>query len=262
MIYVGTAGYSYDDWKGVFYPEKVDKKEMLSLYAEEFSFTEVNSTYYSLPNRYMMYNMQAKTPPQFLFVVKAHRTMTHERENSLQDTAAFVAAMRPLVEAGKFGCVLAQFPFSFRLNAANVVYLKEMAQRMEGLETVVEFRHREWIREDIFRFLSEQGLGYVCVDEPRLKNLAPPSARSTGPTGYIRFHGRNSEKWWRHKESYERYDYLYSQEELAGWVPGIASVSKQSPRVFVSMNNHYRGQSVVNARMIREMLKTAGQEVR
>ncbi|MCL6612605.1 MAG: DUF72 domain-containing protein [Peptococcaceae bacterium] len=261
MIYVGTAGYSYDDWKGVFYPEKVDKKEMLSLYAGQFSFTEVNSTYYRLPNRYMMHNMQAKTPPDFQFVIKAHKSMTHERTGNAQDFRSFADALRPLAEAGKLGCVLAQFPQSFRLSGANVAYLRETARRLEGLETVVEFRHREWLREDIFQFLSEQGLGFVCVDEPRLEGLPPPEVRSTGPVAYVRFHGRNREKWYNHRESYERYDYLYTEAELAEWVPGILGLGRRSGKVYVSMNNHYRGQAVINARMIRDMIRSAGGRV-
>lgn len=261
MILVGTAGYSYDDWRGVFYPEKVDKKEMLSIYAGQFYFTEVNSTYYQLPNKYMMYNMQAKTPPNFQFVIKAYKSLTHERVNNAQDFDAFTGALQPLAEAGKLGCVLAQFPQSFRLNGANVTCIKDLGQRLAGISTVVEFRHREWLREDIFRFLKEQGLGFVCVDEPPLKGLIPPEARSTGPTAYVRFHGRNREKWYNHRESYERYDYLYSESELAEWVPGIMGLARESEKVYVSMNNHYRGQAVVNARMIRDMIKSAGGDV-
>lgn len=260
MIFVGTAGYSYDDWKGPFYPEKVDKKQMLSLYARHFCFTEVNSTYYRLPNRFMMYNMQAKAPENFQFVIKAYKSLTHERVNNGQDFSDFADALQPLAESGKLGCVLAQFPQSFRLSGANVAYVKELGVRLAGYGTVVEFRHGEWIREDILAFLKEHGLGYVSVDEPRLKGLVPPEARSTGPIAYVRFHGRNYEKWWNHKESYERYDYLYSKEELAEWVPRITHLDGGCEKVYVSMNNHYRGQAVVNARMIRDMLRAAGAE--
>jgi len=257
MIFVGTAGYSYDDWKGPFYPEKVDKKEMLSFYALHFCFTEVNSTYYRLPNRFMMYNMQAKTPENFHFAIKAYKSLTHERTNNGQDFTAFAEALQPLAESGKLGCVLAQFPQSFRLSGANVAYIKELGVRLAGFDTVVEFRHGEWVREDIFKFLAEQGLGFVCVDEPRLKGLVPPEARATGPVAYVRFHGRNSQKWWNHRESYERYDYLYPEDELAR----IGELARESKKVYVSMNNHYRGQAVTNARMIRDMLRLAGEEV-
>jgi uncharacterized protein YecE (DUF72 family) len=142
-----------------------------------------------------------------------------------------------------------------------VAYVKDLARRFEGIPVVVEFRHGEWLREDIFLFLKEQGLGYVCVDQPQLKGLMPPEARATSKIAYVRFHGRNSQKWWKHRESYERYDYLYAEEELARWVPGIAGLAGQAETVYVSMNNHYRGQAVVNARMIRDMLKAHGEKV-
>ncbi|MGB9803873.1 DUF72 domain-containing protein [Desulfofundulus sp.] len=258
MILVGTGGYSYEDWKGIFYPEKVDKKEMLSLYAREFSFTEINSSYYRMPNRFMFYHMQAKTPPGFQFVVKAYHTLTHEREDTRKDFQDFKAALTPLIETGKFGCVLAQFPSSFRLNDENIDYLKEFRRCMEDIPVVVEFRHQEWINENTFELLEENNLGYVCVDEPLFKTLVPPTVRATSPIGYVRFHGRNYQKWWQHEEAHERYDYLYSEDELKEWAPRIAKLAERTTKTFVSMNNHYRGQAVINGRMIREILQRMG----
>lgn len=107
MLFIGTAGYSYEDWRGIFYPENLDKKEMLGFYAREFNFTEVNTTYYKMPNRFMLYHMQEKTPEGFQFVIKAHREMTHKREDNEQRFTEFKEALKPLVEAGKLGCVLA-----------------------------------------------------------------------------------------------------------------------------------------------------------
>lgn len=262
MILVGTAGYSYEDWKGIVYPEKVDKKEMLSLYAQEFYFTEVNSSYYRMPNRFMFYHMQEKTPPGFQFVIKAYRTLTHERENNEKDFKDFKTALAPLLEAGKFGCVLAQFPTSFRLTDENIDYLKDFRRQMEDVPVVVEFRHQEWINENTFELLEEYNLGYVCVDEPQFKTLVPPAVRATTPIGYVRFHGRNYQKWWQHKETHERYDYLYSDEELKEWAPRIIKLAERTDKTFVSMNNHYRGQAVINGRMIKEILRRMGQPVR
>lgn len=262
MIYVGTAGYSYEDWKGVVYPPKTDKKEMLALYAREFSFAEVNSSFYRLPSRFMFFHMQAKTPPGFQFVVKAYRTLTHERENNEKDFRDFKAALAPLAEAGKLGCVLAQFPTSFRPADENRDYLKEFRERMGEIPVVVEFRHRGWINESTFELLEENGLGYVCVDEPQFSVLVPPAVRATTAIGYVRFHGRNYAKWWRHEQAYERYDYLYSAEELKEWAPRIVRLAEKTEKTFVSMNNHYRGQAVVNGRMIKEILQGMGQPVR
>ncbi|PZM63858.1 DUF72 domain-containing protein [Paenibacillus dendritiformis] len=254
MLLIGTAGYSYEDWKGVYYPEGLDKKERLSFYAREFPFTEVNSSFYAMPNRFMLYHMREKTPEHFQFVIKAYRGMTHKREDNEQHFHDFKEALKPLIEVGKLGCVLAQFPTSFRNRDENRDYLKEFKELMGDIPVVVEFRHEEWIDERIFDLLEEEQLGYVCVDEPQFKTLVPPIIRATGPIGYIRFHGRNYKKWWHHKETHERYDYLYSENELADWVPNIRKLAERTEKTFVSMNNHYRAQAVINGRMLREML--------
>ncbi|MDA8227610.1 MAG: DUF72 domain-containing protein [Desulfitobacterium hafniense] len=255
MILIGTAGYNYEDWIGPYYPEGIDKKEMLSFYAKEFPFTEVNSSYYRMPNRFMFYHMQAKTPANFKFVIKAHKSLTHEREDNAKEFEEFKAALQPLIETEKFGCVLAQFPSSFRNKDENRDYLKLFRDRMDNLPIVVEFRHEEWINENIFELLEDEGLGFVCVDEPQFKTLVPPQARATSRIGYVRFHGRNYQKWWQHKESHERYDYLYSEVELKDWVPKIRKIAEKTEKTFVSMNNHYRGQAVINGRMLRELLQ-------
>lgn len=255
MLLIGTAGYSYEDWRGVFYPEDLDKKEMLSFYAREFSFTEVNSTFYAMPNRFMLYHMQEKTPDNFQFVIKAYKRMTHKREDNEQHFSDFREALKPLMEAEKLGCVLAQFPTSFRNRDENRDYLKEFRERRGDIPIVIEFRHEEWIHERVFDLLEEEELGYVSVDEPQFKTLVPPVVRATSRIGYVRFHGRNDKKWWQHQESHERYDYSYSETELQEWVPKIVKLADQTEKTFVSMNNHYRAQAVINGRMLKGLLE-------
>jgi len=139
--------------------------------------------------------------------------------------------------------------------------LKEFRERLGDLPVVVEFRHEEWIDENVFELLADADLGYVCVDEPQFKTLVPPAVRVTSKIGYVRFHGRNYKKWWHHKKTYERYDYLYSEEELQEWIPKIKKIADNTEKTFVSMNNHYRGQAVINGRMLRDMLKAEGGDV-
>ncbi|PKM80211.1 MAG: DUF72 domain-containing protein [Firmicutes bacterium HGW-Firmicutes-14] len=256
MIYVGTAGYSYQDWIGPVYPEGTKKGEMLEYYAREFMFTEVNSTYYSMPNKYMMWNLAQKTPEEFRFVVKAHRSMTHERSASKEDYDRFMESLQPLAESDKLGGILVQFPYSFHCSKSNIEYVKWLAGCLEGVPAAVEFRNERWINETTFEALRRAEIGYVCVDEPDIKGLVKPVTILTSGIGYVRFHGRNEVKWYNHKESFERYNYLYSEEELSEWVPRIKQLAAKAERVFVSLNNHYQGQAVRNARMVREMLKS------
>ncbi|MHB9093952.1 MAG: DUF72 domain-containing protein [Eubacteriales bacterium] len=255
MILIGTAGYSYPDWVGPVYPEGIKKGEMLEYYAREFMFTEINSSYYGMPNKYMMWNMVQKTPAGFQFVVKTHQSMTHQRTAGKEAYGQFREALQPVVEADKLGGVLAQFPFSFHCTKAHMEYLKWFAGQFAGMPVAVEFRNQKWVCDETFDLLAQNGLAYVCVDEPDVKGLVKPVTAVTAEVGYVRFHGRNAAKWYDHKESYERYNYLYSEDELAEWTPRIREMEAKSQKIFVSLNNHYQGQAVRNARMVREMLK-------
>lgn len=255
MILIGTAGYSYKDWKGVFYPEGLPDSEMLTFYAREFPFTEVNTTFYRMPNRFMLAKMAAKTPPEFQFFIKAFQGLTHKRDPEL--FPEFVAALEPLSAEGRLAGVLAQFPNSFRKNPENQDYLARLREAMgHDIPVVVEIRHREWTEDDTtFELLAEHDLAFACVDEPQFKSLVPPVVRATAEPGYVRFHGRNYQKWWHHAHPDERYDYLYSEDELTDWVPRLQSLATQVHTVYVSMNNHRRGQAVINGRMIRDLIE-------
>jgi len=119
---------------------------------------------------------------------------------------------------------------------------------------VVEFRNMEWIKPQVFDLLRQLSLGFCCVDQPRLRGLIPPIAEVTGPVAYVRFHGRNAAKWWRHDEAWERYDYSYTTEELAEWVPRIKSLDEQAEQTFAFANNHWQGQAVDTARQLKMLL--------
>jgi uncharacterized protein YecE (DUF72 family) len=166
-----------------------------------------------------------------------------------------------MIEQNKFGCVLAQFPNSFKPGDENRDYLRRFRERMGDLPVVVEFRHAGWITDETMELLRENNLGYCCVDEPQLKGLIPPIAVATAPIAYVRFHGRNYQKWWQHDEAHERYSYSYKPEELEEWVPKIQSLDQESRTTYVYTNNHYRGQSVDTVRQLKMMLQQAGGSV-
>ena len=256
MIRVGASGFSYKDWVGPYYPPDLNEQDWLAYYAREFSTCELNFTYYRLPNAKTLARMADKTPPGFLFAVKAFQGLTHERDVSpdAQVFHDFSASLQPLRDADKFGCILAQFPFSFHATKENRDYLRRLRDGLGDLATVVEFRNDGWLTDTTFDLLSELKMGFCCVDEPRLKGLIPPIAKATGPVAYVRFHGRNAAKWWQHEQAWERYDYAYTAEELAEWLPKLKSLDAEAPLTLVYTNNHWKGQAVDTARQLKLML--------
>ena len=254
-ILIGTSGFSYKDWVGPVYPEGLPKQEWLAFYGSEFPTCELNFSYYRIPDAHTLDRMAAKVPEGFLFSVKAYRGITHEREEPEPQMAQFTAALAPLIDAEKFACVLAQFPYSFHANQTNRDYLKRVREGFGDLPAVVEFRSREWISERTFDELRALNLGFCCVDQPRFKSLVPPVAVATGSVAYVRFHGRNREKWWRHDEAWERYDYTYSDEELMEWVDKIHQLDAEAPLTLVYMNNHWQGQAVGTARQLGMLME-------
>ena len=215
MVYIGTSGFSYDDWKGPFYPEDTDKKDMLAHYCRQFGAVEINSTYYAIPSRSTFLSLARKTPAEFKFSVKAYKEMTHVEVHSPDVFQQFLDALAPLVDSGKLGCILAQFPWSFKRTAQNQERLEAFKDAMGNMPTVVEFRNSEWVVAETFDLLRELDLGFCCVDEPALRGLMPRVSAATSPVAYVRFHGRNAQNWWKHEEAWQRYDYLYTEQELA-----------------------------------------------
>ncbi|MDD5448192.1 MAG: DUF72 domain-containing protein [Actinomycetota bacterium] len=257
-VLVGTAGYSYKDWKGTFYPSNAKSTEMLEEYARIFPVVELNSTYYSIPNPERMDSLAERTPPTFEFTVKANREMTHEIKGDKEVFLAFRRSIRPLVDRGKLGCVLAQFPWKFKNTPESLRYLEFVAEMLPGVDVAVEFRNESWERRETFEFLKDLGLGYCCVDEPSLSGLPSRRVEATSKVGYVRFHGRNSTTWWDStRESWERYNYLYSESELREWVGKVKKLSEFTERTYLIFNNHYKGNAPRNARMFERMLKAS-----
>lgn len=254
MIKVGTSGYSYQDWKGPFYPEGLPASRMLEFYASHFHAVELNSPFYRIPEPTMMEAIARKAGGRVEFAVKANQDLTHTREAWAKALPPFLEAVKPLEDARILGCILLQFPYSFKNLPANKEHLLRLKEGFASIPLVVEFRHRGWIREDVFKLLEEHDLGFCCVDEPRLPGLPPPLVRATNRIGYVRFHGRNQATWWEHKEPSERYDYVYTEEELKEWVPKIQALARGTDKCFVFFNNHPKGQAVANAQQMIQLL--------
>lgn len=256
LVFVGTSGFSYSDWKGPFYPATLRSGDMLAYYSRHFTACELNASYYRIPTAATTAALIRKSEGRVRFVVKAHGAMTHQRTASQSDYRQFRESLRPLQDAGLLGAVLAQFPYSFPNTLDHRGYVADLRARLpEGVEMVAEFRHQSWDRSEVVGWLSDLRIGIVNVDEPDLRGLLPPTSHVTSPVGYVRFHGRNREKWFaKRAQPWERYDYLYSEGELREWVPRIRTIARQADRTYVFFNNHWQSQAVANARQLTALL--------
>jgi uncharacterized protein YecE (DUF72 family) len=261
MIHVGTCGFSYRDWVGSFYPDGTKPQAMLEYYAGCFTAVEIDSTYYAIPKPATFESMAVRTPQAFRFTVKAPGSITHVPADGTPEQAdldAFHECLMPLVRAGRFGAVLAQFPNAFRPQRESLARLELLRKEWPDLRLVAEFRHRDWQKDSVLRILQALDIGWCNVDEPQFASLMRPDAQATSTTGYIRFHGRNAAKWWKQEHtSAERYDYTYSAEELVDWLPRIAEVADRTDDTYVFFNNHRNGQAATNARQMAELLEIA-----
>jgi uncharacterized protein YecE (DUF72 family) len=251
-IRVGPAGWSYADWRGRVYPEGGGTKfDTLALVAKYFNTAEINSSFYHPPSpdtaRSWLRRIQHN--PNFVFTAKLYRTFTHERGKATnEDEKLYREGIDPLVEAQKLGAVLVQFPWSFKNEIEERNYLNQLVARFREYPLVVELRHESWNNPRVLQTLEDLGVGLCDIDQPLFSKSIKPSAEVTSAIGYIRLHGRNYQNWFREEANViERYDYLYSRDELEPWITRIKEVSDKAKQTFVIANNHARGQSLVNA---------------
>ena len=253
---IGTSGYYYDDWKGIFYPDNLKKEAYLNYYSDHFNVLELNFTYYRLPEAHQIIRMIEKADKPLYFVVKAFRGITHDITKGSINTVLprFLEGISPLYNDERLGALLFQFPQSFHYTTENRIYLNELLNALHAFPACVEFRNRGWLRDSVYAGLEKLKTGFVCVDEPDLPGLIPPMSLSTSKLGYIRFHGRNKKNWYG-SDSTSRYDYLYSEEELREWLPRIREISAKTEKLFIFFNNHAKAQAVKNSRMLINLLK-------
>lgn len=249
---MGTSGYSFADWVGVFYPAGTRSGEMLDHYQRCFNTVEVNATYYRLPPPATLQRMAERTPADFRFMVKLPASLTHQREGGSRAAAGYGDVVRPLRDAGKYAGALAQFPFSFRRSPPHEDYLRQLKAMLPDHPLFVEFRHASWDHPELEASLHELDLGFCSVDEPALAGLFPRRAGVVGPVAYVRLHGRNAGQWW--SGGAQRYDYLYSRAELEQWAGLIRDLAARAEQTYVFFNNCHAGQAVMNARMMEEIL--------
>jgi uncharacterized protein YecE (DUF72 family) len=252
MIRIGPAGWSYQDWEGIVYPPKKGSKfDPLAYLCEFFDTIELNNTFYRPPTPAMSksWARRVQSNSRFKFTAKLYRNFTHARESLTEtDEGTFKSGLAPLLEAGRLGALLLQFPYSFHNKEENVSYVKDLADRFKEVPLVLEVRHASWDRASAYRFLREIGIGFCNVDQPQVSYSIGPTKTVTGKPGYLRLHGRNVKEWFREDAGRDaRYDYLYSEFELFEISERIRAIAKEAEEVYVITNNHYRGKAACNA---------------
>jgi uncharacterized protein YecE (DUF72 family) len=255
-IRVGPAGWSYTDWEKVVYPPHGSKFDHLAYLSSFFDTIEINSPFYRIPppTHAKSWARRVSANPEFKFTTKVFRGFTHEDAKlEKEDLKAFRNYLDPLMEADRLGAILLQFPWSFKNSPESVEKLATLFEAFGDYPKALEVRHSTFQNPEFFDFLGEHDVAWVNVDQPLFDNSVKPDDTVTGPLAYVRFHGRNYEKWFAHQESWERYNYLYSEKELEPWVERIESMAKNKD-TYVVTNNHFRGQAIVNAGELKESL--------
>ncbi len=276
-VRVGTCSWADETLTKVWYPKGVRSGEArIRHYAERFDTVEANSTYYRLPDAELVGNWAERTPEGFTMHVKAFGLMTRHpvkleglpedlrdvmpvdekgrvdrppRELRAEVFRRFARALEPLRERGKLGGILLQFPSYIVYKPISLEYIEWAADQLPGDELLVEFRHRSWLddenRAQTLSFLESRGLTYVIVDAPKTeaKNLVPTVVARTSKTAYVRFHGRNASTWNKRTGSAaERFDYLYSEQELEEWVEPLKELALDTESVYAMFNNNGRSE--------------------
>lgn len=258
----GPAGWLYKDWEEIVYPrQKPTGFDQLRYIADFFDTVEINSSFYGppVPKTTASWVRRVQDHHHFRFTAKLWKRFTHERDKAW--TRSEVDQVRKgfdvMMDAGKLGAVLLQFPWSFKRTEENREWLADAVRTFRVYPLVVEVRHTSWLAPEFLQTLEEEGVGFVNIDQPLYHDSIGPSTHVTSHVGYVRVHGRNYKDWFREKAGVEqRYNYLYKPEELEPWVERAREIAGDfgTREVYVITNNHYKGKAVANALMMKSML--------
>lgn len=250
-FYIGPAGWSYPDWTGIVYPpEVVRRRGRLAFIAGVFDLVEINSTFYRIPAPRLIETwLRTVEPfPAFRFNVKLFQGFTHARDLDPGRLAECRRGLELFRDGGRLGCVLVQFPWSFRCDRAEKIHLQRLLDALEGLPVAVEVRHRSWDTPAYYDYLAGRGVAVCNIDQPVIGRSLGLDSRVTAPFACLRLHGRNRDAWFREGAGRdERYNYLYSEAEIDALVAAARRLASTAGTVYVVTNNHYRGKAVFNA---------------
>ena len=257
---MGPAGWSYPDWKRILYPEPRPKGfHEATFLADFFDTIEINTSFYNpiQPAHAAQWIERVAANPRFLFTAKLWRKFTHEETTTSADVESVRTGFDILREAKRLGTVLLQFPFSFHNTPASLKRLNTLLDQFPDYPLVVEVRHSSWAKKEFYKLLHERGVGFCNIDQPVIGRSIEPSERVTSPIGYVRLHGRRYDTWFSDDPASppsERYNYLYTQEELEPWAARIEHVAENAETTFVVTNNHFQAKGIVNALELMNLL--------
>jgi len=250
-IKIGTSGWSYKDWEGVFYPAGEDRK--LAYYSRYFTTVEVDSSFYAYPSKATVASWLRNSPPSFVFSAKLPRLITHDKSLDISkgveaDFSKFLYLVAPMLRAKKLGPVLIQLPPSFTFDEADRLDAFLATLPKEEMQFAVEFRHKSWIREESWNLLHRHNVANTVVDEP----LLPPETVVTADFSFIRWHGHGTRPW---------YNYRYDKSELEPWAERLKEITDKTEKTsYGYFNNHYGGRAVGNALQMMEIMRVASPE--
>jgi uncharacterized protein YecE (DUF72 family) len=245
------------------YPERKAKGFHEAEYLAQFFDTiEINTSFYGpiRPEHARLWLEKVAANARFMFTAKLLQRFTHDLTATTTDEKEVRVGFDVLHAAERLGAVLLQFPFSFHRTQETTSYLGKLLKKFAGYPLVVEVRHATWNVPEVFELLRERGVGFCNIDQPLIGRSLKPSAERTAPVGYVRLHGRRYDTWFTDDADvpqHERYNYLYSDEELQPWATRVKQVAEDASAVYVITNNHYQGKAAVNALELIAMLKNA-----
>jgi len=255
-LLIGTSGYDYPVWQGIFYPEELPREDFLQYYSEQFNSLELNYTYYRMPTPAQMVNMKKRSNGKVKFSVKAFQELTHKiNTNTYQKIAAeFITALEPLLADNLLLCALFQFPQKFHYEQEERKYLDQLLTELKKIPVVVEMRNTKWQHDQVYNALRQRKVGWCITDNPAISALPKLEYITTSDIAYIRFHGRNVEMWYK-GDNTTRYDYLYTDDELQTFITPIKDLLQHTKTVQLFFNNHAKSQATINAKKIEMLLR-------
>lgn len=276
QIRIGTAGWSYKDWEGIFYPAGMQRRKLhpLEYLARFFDVVEINTSFYGhiKPELARVWCRKvAAVNPNFVFTAKLHRSFTHSPLAVMEPTSAATikptdedeAQARPgleiLAAEGKLGALLIQFPVSFKNTSLNREYIEQLSRQFIEFPRVLEVRHSSWNNPDTIAHFTSMNVAFCNIDQPLIGRSLEATEHVTNSIGYVRLHGRNYDQWFDADNRNDRYNYLYTEAELADWKEKVERIAHQAEVTYVVANNHFEAKSGVNALELKHLL--TGQRV-